>query len=154
MGCPSGQACHAYCFLPIFAHGSLLCPVSRFTHSSCITLQGFAALNFLSLHSGSILFSHLQSTGCPYWLACWSPLASGLSCLLQKKGKSLASPLLQAVAIPFLHYSGNLGMAPVAPLADGSRLTKTKRSQSIALDLFFLSIHLAPFISKLIVLFD
>ena len=32
MGCPPGQACHAYCFLPIFAHGSLLCPVSRFTH--------------------------------------------------------------------------------------------------------------------------
>jgi len=51
--------------------------------------------------------------------------------------KSHANPLLQAVAIPYPHSSVFPDMAPVAPLADGSHLKKTKTAATFAPVLFF-----------------
>ena len=64
-------ACHAFHCL-VSVHGSLLCPSKSLIHSACITFQGFAVLNYLSLHSVSIHFSLFQSTGCLVRLACGS----------------------------------------------------------------------------------
>ena len=104
MGCPSGQGCHVYCFLPFFAHGSTPC-------SFCLVT--------------------LRSTK---QKAQMLPILARLL---------VTSPLLQAVAIPQLHSSGNLGMAPVAPLADGSRLKKQIVRNALHPFCFFESVHQA-----------
>ena len=156
MGCPPGQACHAYCFLPIFAHGSLLYTVSRFTHYTCIILQGFAALN--TFHSIPVPFvaatysppaAHIGSPAVRHRLrGChgfWNHLSPFLRLSLESwfltpgsvlQTKNPAGPLLQAIAIPHPHPSEFPGMAPVAQLADGSSLTKQNGRKNIAPVLF------------------
>ena len=124
--------------------------------------MSIAFCRFLLMAALPVLFALLHCVPqskkprcCPYGLACWSPPASGLSWFLyawlyililsgsHAKNKNHASPLLQAVAIPQLHSSGNLGMAPVAPLADGSRLKKQNVRKALHPFCFLESVHQA-----------
>lgn len=97
-------------------HRSLLCPAISFTHSGYITFQSFAALNYLTFHFASIRFSLLQSTGCNIRLACSSPPAAWLSCLLQKRKKQKSRQPLAASSSHPLHYRAP-SLPPVAQLA-------------------------------------
>ena len=105
--------------------------------------------NDLPFHSGFIRFSQLQSTGCP--LCARLLVATGFGAVMpfcERKGKSPASPLLQAVAIhnPFQVF-------PVchrlAPLADGSRLKNKNGPQGIAA-IFVLNFDNSFLVSKII----
>jgi hypothetical protein len=97
-------------------HSSLLCPAISFTHYGYITFQGFAALNYLTFHFTSIRFSLLQSTGCNIRLACSSPPAAWLSCLLQKRKKQKSrQPLAASSSYPSPYRASSL--PPGAQLA-------------------------------------
>ena len=70
-------------------------------------ISGLRCTQHLSFHYAFIHFSLKKSTGCNNWLACESPPAAWLSCLLQKRKKQKSrQPLAASSSHPLPSYFG------------------------------------------------